>query len=371
MSQTVQYPYVDIARQHAPLKEELLAVLAGVIDHGGFIGGPEVEAFETEFARLCGTRFAVGVNSGTDALVMALRALDIGEGDEVLTAPNSFIATASSIRLAGATPVFVDIRDDLNIDPGALERAITPATRAIMPVHLTGRPADMDPIREIAKRHSLYIIEDAAQAVFAEYRGQRVGSLGDIGAFSLHPLKTLNACGDGGMITTDDEALYEKLQMLRNIGHRTRNEVAVWSGNSRLDGFQAAVLLVKLKYVEDWIRARRCNASLYLEMLGDLPELSAPRDIPGGRSVYHTFVVQADDRDGLAEHLRANGVGTAIHYPVPIHLQDAAAELGYGPGSFPVTEAIAARILSLPVYPGLTEGDIRYIATALRDYYGK
>ena len=369
MSEVVKYPYVDIARQHAALKEELLEAVAGVIDHGGFVGGPEVEAFEAEFARMCGTRFAVGVNSGTDALALALRVLDIGAGDEVLTVPNSYIATASSIWLVGAKPVFVDIRDDLNMDPARLEQSITPATRAIIPVHLTGRPADMNPICEIAGRYGLSIVEDGAQAVLAEYCGQRVGSFGDLGGFSLHPLKTLNACGDGGMITTNDHVLYQKLRVLRNIGHRSRNEVAVWSGNSRLDTIQAACLLVKMKYVEEWTEKRRQHAALYSELLGDIPELAVPRDQPCDRAVYHTFVIQADKRDGLAKYLLKQGVGTAVHYPIPIHLQEAAAELGYQPGSFPVVEEKARCILSLPIFSDLREDDIRSIAGHLRAYY--
>jgi dTDP-4-amino-4,6-dideoxygalactose transaminase len=363
------YPYVDLVGQHAAIKGELLEAVASVIDHGGFIGGKEVEAFETQFASCCGARYAIGVNSGTDALILALRALGIGAGDEVLTAPNSYIATASSIALVGAKPVFVDVRDDLNIDPDQLERHITPASKAIMPVHLTGRPADMDPIREIAKRHGLYIIEDGAQAVLAEYGGRRVGSLGDVGCFSLHPLKTLSACGDGGIITTDEKVFYEKLLMLRNIGHRNRNEVEMWSGNSRLDSIQAAILLVKLRYVDEWTQKRRVNAARYIELLGGIPEISLPVDAAKERAVYHTFVIQADRRDGLADYLAEQGIGTAVHYPIPIHLQEAAASLGYGPGSFSVTEEKAGRILSLPIYPDLNEGDIAFIAEQVRSYY--
>ena len=258
---TKTIPYLNVVGQHVPLREDLLAAVARVLDHGQFILGAEVAEFEKAFARLCGTRYAVGVNSGTDALFMALSALGIGPGDEVITAPNSFVASTSCIRMAGATPVFVDVGEDYNIDVGGIEAAITPLTKAILPIHLTGRPARMDAIMEIAKKHGLVVVEDCAQAVLAEYREQRVGSFGAIGCFSLHPLKTLNACGDAGVLTTNDEALYHQLAIRRNIGLRTRDDCVMWSGNSRLDTLQAAILLVKLRYVEEWTRKRRRTLS--------------------------------------------------------------------------------------------------------------
>jgi dTDP-4-amino-4,6-dideoxygalactose transaminase len=360
---------VDIARQHAPLKGELLAAVAAVIDRGDFVLGRDVEEFEAAFARLCGVRFAIGVGSGADALVLSLRALGIGPGDEVITAPNSFIASASAVAVAGAKPTFADVGDDMNIDPARIEATITPRTRAIIPVHLTGRPADMDAIRDIAARRGLAIVEDAAQAVGAEHRGRRVGSLGTLGCFSLHPLKTLNACGDGGVVTTDDAALAEKVRLLRNNGLRTREDCRVWAVNSRLDTMQAAMLLVKLRHLEAWTEARRANAAEYACELAGLPGLSLPQDRPHERAVYHTYVVQSERRDALKEHLAARGIGTSVHYPVPIHLTHAAEPLGQGAGSFPVAERQAGRILSLPVYPEMTAEQRAHVVRSVRSFH--
>jgi dTDP-4-amino-4,6-dideoxygalactose transaminase len=367
---TIKIPYVNIAAQHTAIKGELLAAIADVIDRGQFILGDEVGVFEQRFARLCGAGFAVGVNSGTDALILALRALGIGRGDEVITAPNSFVASTSCIVMVGARPVFIDVREDYNMDPDQLEQAITPRTKAILPVHLTGRPADMGPIMEVAERHGLYVVEDCAQAVLAQYRGRHVGSFGTIGCFSLHPLKTLNACGDGGVLITSDEELYERLKILRNHGLRTRDECVAWSVNSRLDTLQAAILLVEMKYLHHWTEKRRADAAFYQEALAEITGLCVPSDLPHEKAVYHTFVVQAEGRDELRQYLAENGVGTAIHYPIPIHLQRAAADLGYGPGSFPVTERQAGRILSLPAYPGLSRDELEYVAGAIRRFYG-
>lgn len=362
-------PYVDLARQHAPLKDEILRAVAAVVDHGRFILGDEVALLEGRFAALCGVRHAVAVNSGTDALVLALRALGVGPGDEVITAPNSFVATASAIVLAGARPVFADVGNDYNLDPAALERAITPRTRAVIPVHLTGRPADMTAILEIARARSIVVIEDCAQAVMAEHRGRRVGAFGSIGCFSLHPLKTFNACGDGGMLTTDDAERAARLRELRNIGLRTRDDCVVWSGNSRLDTLQAAILLVKLDYVDRWTEARRAHARRYRAALAEVTRIQVPTEHAFEKAVYHAFVIQADRRDALRQYLAAHGIDTAVHYPVPIHLQTMAQPLGYGPGSFPVAEAQAARILSLPVFPELSADDIDYVAAAIRSFY--
>ena len=362
-------PYVNIAGQHATLKVEILAAVERVIERGQFILGEEVSQFEESFARMCGVRFAVGVNSGTDALVLALRVMQIGSGDEVITVPNSFISTAAAIRMAGARPVFVDVREDSNLNPDQLERAITSKTKAILPVHLTGRPADMDPILRIAKAHRLHVIEDCAQAVAAEYKGQRVGSFGTLGCFSLHPLKTLNACGDGGVLTTGDENLYSRLKTLRNIGLRNRDECDVWSGNSRLDTLQAAILLVKMKYFETWTEKRRGNARFYQRELAGIRGLEVPLDRPFEKSVYHTFVIQAEGRDSLKRFLAEKGVETAIHYPIPIHLQTAAKELGYGPGNFPIAESQAQRSLSLPIHPELSESGLEYISKSIQEFF--
>lgn len=366
----VRIPYVSLAAQHRPIKAELLSAIGSVIDHGRYILGEEVDTFERRFAGLCGVRFAVAVNSGTDALVMALRALRIGLGDEVVTVPNSFVATAGCIALVGARPVFVDVRDDYNLDPEQLEDAITPRTKAILPVHLTGRPANMDPIMDVARRHGLFVVEDCAQAVTAEYQGQRVGSFGTIGCFSLHPLKTLNACGDGGVLTTNDERLYEQLARLRNLGLRSRDECVAWSGHSRLDTLQAAILLVKLKYLDAWTAQRRAHAALYQHALAGVDGLCVPMDRPDEKAVYHTFVVQAEQRDELKGYLAEHGVETAIHYPIPVHLQLAAASLGYHRGSFPVTERQAQRILSVPIYPELEPEDREHVVETIRRFYG-
>jgi dTDP-4-amino-4,6-dideoxygalactose transaminase len=359
---------VDVARQHATLKAELHEALDRVLSHGHFILGEEVEEFEQRFAGLCQTPFAIGVNSGTDALILSLRALGIGPGDEVITAPNSFVASAGCIALAGAKPVFVDVREDYNLDPALLEKAITPRTKAILPVHLTGRPADMDAIMGIARRHHLRVIEDAAQAVTAEYKGRRVGSFGDAGCFSLHPLKTLNACGDGGVVVTHSRELCEKVRLMRNLGLRTRENAVLWSSNSRLDTLQASLLLVKLKYVDEWTEKRRANARLYQEKLRGLPAVQVPMDAPHERAVYHTFVIQADRRDELKQYLADQGIGTTVHYAIPIHLQEAAAGLGYRRGDFPVAERQAARILSLPIYPELCREHLERVAETVRSF---
>lgn len=362
-------PYVDLARQHAPLKAELLAAVAQVLDSGHFMLGPAVSAFEQSLASLCESKYAVGLNSGTDALILALRALKIGPGDEVILQPNSFVATASAVVLVGATPVFVDVGPDYNLNPDLIEAAITPKTKAIIPVHLTGKPAAMGPIMKIAQAFNLHVIEDSAQAILAEYQNQRVGSFGIMGAFSLHPLKTLNACGDGGALTTSDPSLYEQLKDMRSIGLRTRDDCVMWSGNSRLDTIQAAMLMVKLPHLEHWTLRRRENAAMYRELLEGIPQIQLPLDSPDERQVYHTFIIQAESRDALKASLMEQGVEAAIHYPIPIHLHKAAAELGYSVGSFPVAERQAKHILSLPVYPELTADDLEYIADCIKRFY--
>lgn len=362
-------PYVNLAQQHQPLKPALLEAVSRVLDHGQFILGPEVAEFEQRFADVCGVRYAIGVNSGTDALILALRALGVRRGDEVITAPNSFVASAACIGILGARPVFVDVGDDYNLDPNRLEAAITPRTRAILPVHLTGRPAAMGPILDVARAHNLAVIEDCAQAVLARYDDRAVGSLGHAGCFSLHPLKTLNACGDGGVITTDDAGLAEEFRILRNIGLRSREDCVAWSHNSRLDTIQAAMLLVKLDVLADWTAARRAHAQYYQAHLADV--VRVPVDQPHEYAVYHTFVIQAEARDDLRAYLAAQGIGTVIHYPAPIHVQRAAAGLGYQPDDFPVTMAQAQRILSLPVYPELTDAQRARVVAQVRSFYDR
>jgi len=357
----MRIPYVNIAAQHAEIKAELLAAMAAVIDKGQFILGDEVGEFERRFAERCGVRYAVAFNSGTDALVLTLRVLGIGPGDEVITVANSFVATASCIALVGARPVFVDVREDYNMDPGQVERAITSKTKAILPVHLTGRPADMDTILQVARAHQLRVVEDCAQAVLAEYRGRRVGSFGDAGCFSLHPLKTLGACGDAGVATTNSEEMCHKFRLLRNHGLRSRDDCVMWGNNSRLDTLQAAILLVKMNCLEAWTEQRRSHAAYYQKRLKDVGGLRLPADRPHEKSVYHTFTIQVERRDELRSYLADHGVETAIHYPTPLHLHQAAATLGYPAGSFPVAERQAARILSLPMYSELATDDLEYI----------
>lgn len=364
-----EIPYVDLQSQHAAIKSELLEAVARVFEHSQFIFGKEVTEFEEKFAQLCGTRYAVGVNSGTDALILSLKTLGVGYGDEVITVPNSFVATASCIGVLGARPVFVDVGDDYNIDPAKIEAAITPKTKAILPVHLTGRPCQMDEILAIAKSHNLHVVEDVAQAVLAEYRGKRVGSFGKIGCFSLHPLKNLNACGDGGVIVTDNPYLYEQLQIRRNLGLQSRDNCLFWSHNSRLDTLQAAILLAKLPYLPTWTQERRQNARYYQTHLADIPQLQIPQEEEWEKSVYHTFIIQAQKRDELQKFLGDRGIGTAIHYPVPIHLCNAAKHLGYQKGDFPIAEKQAERILSLPIYQGLTLEQLEMICQSIKSFY--
>jgi dTDP-4-amino-4,6-dideoxygalactose transaminase len=365
----IRIPYVNVAARQAEIKAELLAATADVIEKGQFILGSEVQEFERRFAEQCGVRYAIGVNSGTDALILALRALGIESGDEVITVPNSFVATASCIALVGGRPVFVDVREDYNMDPRQLERAVTAKTKAILPVHLTGRPADMDAILEIARSHQLRVVEDCSQAVLAEYRGRSVGSFGDAGCFSLHPLKTLGACGDAGVVTTNSEEMCRELLLLRNHGLRSRDNCLMWGNNSRLDTLQAAILLVKMKYVERWTQQRRRHAAFYQKELSAIGGLCLPVDRPHEKSVFHTFVVQAEHRDELRGYLAHRGIETAVHYPIPIHLQEAASTLGYRTGTFPVAERQAARILSLPIYPELPPGDLEYVVQTIREFY--
>jgi dTDP-4-amino-4,6-dideoxygalactose transaminase len=368
-SEVRRIPYVDLATQTAGIKAGLLRAIEDVLDSGKFILGPQVDAFEREFASVHGARFAVGVASGLDALTLSLCALGIGTGDEVITPANSFVGSTSCITLAGATPVFADVGDDYNIDPGSIERAITPRTRAIIPVHLTGRPARMDAIMEIALRRGLVVVEDAAQAVGAKLGGRSVGTFGRTGAFSLHPLKTLGACGDGGIVLTDDREIADRLRLLRNHGLRTREDCVEFAPNSRLDTLQAAILLAKLPYLEAWTNARRANVERYRRGLANVPGVTVPGDRDGEEAVYHTLVILANRREKLRAYLSERGIGTQVHYPVPIHLSTAAKSLGYCAGDFPKTEWQAQRILSVPVYHGLLPEDVDFVCRAIAAFY--
>ena len=294
----MKVPFVNLGLQNRLIKDELLSIVSGLLDSGQFILGEDLARFEKSFAHLCGTTYAVGVANGTDALFLSMKVLGIGQGDEVITAPNSFLASASSICLAGATPVFADVREDFNIDPEQIRKVISPKTKAIIPVHLTGRPADLDAILSIAQEYHLAVIEDCAQAVCAEYNDKPVGSFGNLGCFSLHPLKNLSACGDGGVITTSNEDLYHQLLKARNHGLRNRDECEFWSYNSRLDNIQAAMLNVKLNKLSEWTARRRKIASYYYERISGL-NLIAPADKSFEKSVYHTFIIQTVRRDEL------------------------------------------------------------------------
>ena len=362
-------PYVDLISQHSSIKELILTAVEEVLDHGQFVNGEETTAFEKAFTQLCEVQFAVGVNSGTDGLILALHALGVGFGDEVITSPNSFVASSSCISWVGARPVFVDVKEDYNMDPTQIEDKITPRTKAILPIHLTGRPAEMQMILEIAERHNLYVIEDCSQAVSAEYYSKCVGSFGTIGVFSLHPLKTLNACGDSGIITTDDVDIYEELLLLRNHGLRSRDNCMTWGFNSRLDSVQAAILLIKMDYLDLWTNKRISNAKYYQKELSEVDAIKLPKDKPYEKAVYHTFIIEMDNRDALRSYLLEHGIETSVHYPVPIHLQAAAKDLGYKRGDFPVTEKQSERILSLPVHQNLQDDDLDHVVKTIKAFY--
>jgi len=367
----VKVPYIDLEAQINTIKDEVMETVQNVICSGSYILGEQLQLFEKGISKTCNTKYAVGVSNGTDALVLAMKSLGIGVGDEVITVPNSFLASTSSIALTGANPIFVDVGNDLNIDPSKIESVITEKTKAILPVHLTGRPANMEPIMNIAQGHGLYVIEDCAQAICAVYDGDKVGSIGDIGCFSLHPLKNLNACGDGGVITTNNQGIYEWLLKARNHGLKDRDNCEFWAYNNRLDALQAAILNVKMKYLEKWIIRRREIAHLYHEGLKDL--IKTPQSFITNkhqlRSVYHTYIVQVNNRDELLLHLQTNGVDPKVHYPIPIHLQKAANYLGYTEGDFPITEELSRKILSLPIYPELIDSQICFTIEKIREFY--
>ena len=367
-TQQPQIPFVDLAAQYAGIAQEIDAAISKVIREGDFILGREVRLFEEEFARFCEAQCAIGVDSGTSALELALRAYDIGPGDEVITAANSFIASALGISHAGATPVLVDIHPDTyNVDVAAIERAITPRTRAIIPVHLFGQPADMDSIMALAGRHKLIVIEDACQAHGARYKGRRAGSLGHAAAFSFYPGKNLGAYGDGGAVVTSDANVAKKLEMLRNYGQREKYHHMFRGYNRRLDTLQAAVLRVKLKHLEKWNAARRQHAERY-RLLLEKSQIVTPNEARYAESVWHLYVVRVSQRDSFKQYLSSRAVSCGIHYPVPIHLQPAYSDLGYKKGHFPVAEDYAQSIISLPMYAELTPEHIARVADAACEF---
>jgi dTDP-4-amino-4,6-dideoxygalactose transaminase len=360
-------PLVDLHAQYASIKADVDAAMRTVVDSAAFVGGPAVREFEHAFASFCECAQVVSCANGTDAIYVALRALGIGAGSEVITVTNTFIATAEAISATGATPVFVDVRADTAlIDTATLESAITPRTRAIIPVHLYGQTADMDEVMRIAKNHKLAVIEDAAQAHGARYRGRRVGTLADAATFSFYPGKNLGAYGDGGAMAFNDVALAKRCAMLRDHGRTDKYLHELEGVNSRLDTIQAAVLLVKLRRLDAWNAARRRVAGWYLERLAGIPDLVLASVAEGNEPVWHLFVVRHARRELLREACEKAGIGVGIHYPVPLHLQPAFARLGYSSGQFPVAERLAATSLSLPMFPELTEADVDRVASTLR-----
>lgn len=361
-------PFLDLNAHHAPQRAEFLQAIGEVIDASAFAGGPVVSAFEERFAEYCGTRHAVGLGSGTDALWLALLALGIGPGDEVITVPMTFIATAEAISRSGASPVFVDIEESTcTMDPAALEAAITPRTRAIIPVHLFGQMADMDPILEIARSRGIAVIEDAAQAHGASYRGRRAGSFGVAGCFSFYPGKNLGAFGEAGAVVTDDADLAGRMRVIRDHGQIRKYHHSVVGWNCRMDGIQAAVLQIKLRDIDRHNELRCRHAALYASLLADIPGLILPVCAADRGHVYHIFAIRVPRRQEFMAHLESCGIGCGIHYPVPVHLQECYADLGHGPGSFPVAERCAAEFVSLPMYPELTEAQIRAVVDVVEE----
>ena len=362
-------PFVDFPAQFAEEREALLACVEETFTVGHFVGGEAVDLFEDAVSTRIGIRQTVALNSGTDALILSMKALGIGDGDEVITPPNSFIASTAAIIAVGARPVFADVTDDMNIDPAAVAAAITPHTQAIMPVHLTGRIADMDPLLALAEKHGLAVIEDAAQAFGSRYRDRLSCTIGHVGCFSAHPLKNLNAAGDAGFVTTNDYQVAERIRELRNHGLADRDTATAWGGVSRMDTLQAAILKMRLGTVDSVIEQRRKNADLYRARLGP-NRVFAPACRAFEFNTFHTFVVQTNARDDLQRHLADQGIETAVHYPIPIHLQPAAKDLGYKQGDFPVTERQSERILSLPIHQFMSQEDIEYVVDAINGFGG-
>jgi len=361
----MKVPFVDLRSLHSEIEGELQEVFSRLLRSSAFVLGPEVEMFERDFATYCGTEHCVAVNTGTAALHLVLAALGIGPGDEVITVPHTFIATAEAITAVGATPVFVDI-DPVSycIDSSLIEPAITARTRAIIPVHLYGQTADMDTINEIAAAHNIPVIEDACQAHGAEYKGRRAGSLALAGCFSFYPGKNLGACGEGGAVTTNDLELAQRLRMWRDHGSVKKYEHLVAGYNMRMEGLQGGILAVKLKYLDHWNDQRRNTALYYAKVLAGT-QLTLPVEMPYSRHVYHLYVVQADDRDALRQQLSDSGIESGLHYPIPLHLQHAYRHLGYKNGDFPVTERVRERIISLPMYPGMPTSAADWMAAEL------
>jgi dTDP-4-amino-4,6-dideoxygalactose transaminase len=367
----MKVPVLDLKAEYAELRDEILPALDRVCQNAAYVLGAEVEAFEREFADFCGTKHCVALSSGTAALHLGLLALGVQPGHEVITTPNTFLATAEAITYCGATPVFVDIDPaTANLDPNLIERAITPRTRAILPVHLYGRPADMDAIREIASRRNLRVLEDAAQAHGAHYRGRRVGSLAHAAVFSFYPTKNLSACGEGGVLTTDDDQIAKYAAAARNHGQTARYEHEFVGYNYRMDGFQGAVLRIKLRRLYAWTARRQAIAREYRKLLAGA-RVEIPVDDQRDECAYHQFVIYANNRNSVVKQLAEREIETVIHYPQPVHLQPAYSSLGLPPGTFPQTERACTRVLSLPVHPRLTAEQVEYVGAAVREIVGQ
>ena len=371
----MQVPLLDLAAQYAPIRDAVVEAVTRVVDTQRFILGPEVEAFEAEAAAYLGARHAVGVSSGTDALLVAMMALDLGPGDEVIVPTYSFFATAGCVSRVGATPVLVDIDPvTYNLDVEAVRRAITPRTRAIVPVHLYGQAAEMTPLLAVAREHGLEVIEDAAQAIGATLDGRAVGTFGRFGCFSFYPSKNLGAAGDAGLVTVEDDDTAARVRMLRVHGAQRTYYHEKVGGNFRMAAIQAAVLSVKLRHLDAWTEARRRNADRYRQLFAELTPgvpVQLPVEVPGRRHIYNQFVIRAERRDGLRDHLRAQGVGCEIYYPVPFHLQPCFAYLGVPRGALPVSERAADETLALPIYSELTDAQQRHVVGSVAAFYAK
>jgi dTDP-4-amino-4,6-dideoxygalactose transaminase len=367
----MKVPFLDLKAHHAPIVDEFEGAIREVIESSAFAGGPFVERFEGEFAAYCGSKYAIGVGNGTDALWLTLLALGIGEGDEVITVPNTFIATVEAITYCKARPVFVDVDEaTFTMDPSELEKSLTERTKAIIPVHLFGQPADMDPILEFARAHGLFVIEDAAQAHGAEYKRRKAGTMGDAGCFSFYPGKNLGAFGEAGGVLTNDPELREKIQYLRDHGQTRKYYHTLMGWNCRMDGIQAAVLSVKLRHLNQANLLRREYALEYNRAFAGIDEVNTPFEASYARHVYHVYAIRVRERDNVWRSLQEKGIGCAVHYPVPIHLQEACRSLGYKEGAFPIAESLAQEFLSLPMFPELTQEQIDYVAGCVSEVVG-
>lgn len=365
----MKIPFLDLKIQYKHIEQDVVPVISEIMANGAFIGGPQVAGFEEEFADFCESAHCVGVGSGTDALRFALMAAGVGSGDEVITVPNTFIATTESISQVGARPVFVDIRKDTcNIDPERIETYITPKTRAIVPVHLYGQPADMDEILSIADKHNLVVIEDACQAHGALYKGKKAGSMGIAGCFSFYPGKNLGAFGEAGAVVTQDKKIADTIRMLRDHGQEKKYYHRIEGFNGRLDAIQAAVLRIKLGRLSGWNAARQRNAQYYNELLCNVRGITLPTVADFAQSAYHLYVVHVEKRDALQQYLDQNGISTGLHYPLPLHLQPAYRYLGYHEGDFPIAENSATKLLSLPMFAELKKEQMEYIAETIKGF---